>query len=141
MGRIRTQEEFIRRLNAVSDSDGTATYQTLIEACADMLLEIGEDSLNPQKVIGTTGYMGTSLPMWEYKDGCFPFHRKDFITGKFQPDPMVILIGKMLNHWGWKAGDDGISYMRLAYISMAKRYHGFASDLDKAWNGIGQWRC
>ena len=111
----------------------------LIQQLAKYLAAIGEESLDSSKVVGVTGYKGTRLPRWDVKEGMREFYIKDPITKESVPDPRVIMIGKLIYQIGNYSGD-GHAFMYETYCEAGKIYHGYISNLDWAWNGVGSWQ-
>jgi hypothetical protein len=121
----------------------TTKYQRdwdFVDDLAVLLAAIGEESLNPQKIVGQVGYQDSPLkPEWAYKENMYPFHIKDSITGENVADPRVILIGKFIHKVGSMSGH-GHEYMYELYVATAKIFHSYISPLNYAWNGIFTWR-
>lgn len=116
------------------------TY-SFFDRISDLLAEICSESLDSSKVIGWVSYDGSpKLDNWEYKDGCYPFHITDTVTGKKTPDPRVIIIGKVLDGLGEEWYGDGFVAMHEVYIRTAQRIHTRISALESAWHGIGKWQ-
>src|SRR5690554_186572 len=89
----------------LDDSEDTFT---IYEKISDLLAEICNESLNSKKIIGIVSYDGSPIiDEWEYKEGCFPFHIRDYITNQMVNDPRVLYIGKLLNVLGIEYYKDG----------------------------------
>ena len=111
-----------------------------VDDLAKILAAIGEESLDSSNVIGQVGYAGSPLiPEWKYKEGKYPFHITDPVTGKNVPDPRVIIIGRIMHKIGQHTGY-GLEYMQELYTATGKLFHSFISPLNYAWNGIGDWQ-
>lgn len=112
----------------------------LLDALAQMLAGIGNQSLNSAKKVGTVQYAGGPLlDQWDYVDGKKPFFVIDNVTGKKVADPRVVFIGKFAHKLGSVSGQ-GHEYMYELYVMTGKYYHSFMSDLSFAWDGIASWR-
>lgn len=120
----------------------TKNYQSdwdFVDDLAIVLARIGEECLDPNKVVGQVGYAGSPLiPEWAVKEGCYPFHIKDPLTGKDVCDPRVQLIGRFIHKVGSQSGY-GLEYMQELYKATGKVFHSYISPLDYAWDGIGGW--
>ena len=121
----------------------TKNYQSdwdFVDDLAIILAAIGEECLDSSKVVGQVGYAGSPLkPEWAYKEGQYPFHINDVVTGKRVPDPRVIIIGRIMHKIGQYSGH-GLEYMQELYKATGKLFHSFISPLNHAWNGIGNWQ-
>lgn len=112
----------------------------LLDALAQILAGIGNQSLNSSKQVGTVKYAdGPLLARWDYVEGKRPFFIKDNITGKQVADPRVVLIGKFAHKLG-SISNQGHEFMYDLYVMTGKYYHSFMSDLSFAWDGIATWQ-
>ena len=108
---------------------------------ADILVEIGNESLNPNNLTGDyVGYCGVSLEEYAVRDNCMPFHKYDMRVKDWIPDPAVRMIGDLVNQIG-NMSYQGFEYMQHVYYAVGKKFHGRTSLLEEAWNGIGNWMC
>jgi hypothetical protein len=132
-----TVQDVLNRIHLIKG----VTDDVWLDKVADILIEIGNESLDKSKPTGQfVGYRGVSiLEEWSVKDGHSPFHKKDLITNQWNPDPRVILIGKLINEIG-EVSQEGFAYMQEAYYDVMKKYHGSIRLLEYAWKGIGQWQ-
>ena len=134
----KTTEE-VARLLVQFDKTTEDTYG-FFEKVSDLLSDICTESLDSTKIIGSVGYDGSPLiDEWADRENCMPFHIKDKITNQKVPDPRVMLIGKVLDHYGKQYYRDGMAAMHEVYIRTAQRIHTSPRSLDYAWSGIGFW--
>jgi len=132
-----TAQDVLNRIELIKG----VTDDVWLDKVADILVEIGNESLDKSKPTGQhVGYRGVSrLEEWSVKEGHFPFHKKDLITNQWNPDPRVILIGKLIDQIG-NVSQEGFAYMQEAYYDVLKKYHGSIRLLESAWQGIGHWQ-
>jgi len=110
-----------------------------VDDLAILLAHIGEESLDSNIIEGQVGYADSPLkPRWAIKEGCYPFHIKDPITGENVSDPRVVVIGRLIHMYGSHSGY-GLEYMQELYVATAKVFHHFIKPLEYAWVGIGRW--
>lgn len=132
----RETEELIKNMIKTKDYQSDEDF---INDLSIILARIGEECLDSNRVIGEVGYADGPLnPKWEIKDGCYPFHIKDPVTGKEVCDPRVQLIGRFVYRLGSYSGY-GLEYMQGLYVATGKVFHSFISPLNYAWSGIGGW--
>lgn len=132
-----TTDDVMRKIQSIKG----VTDDIWLDKVADIIIEIGNESLNRFKPTGSHVGMrgGAILEEWSVKDDCNPFHVKDRVTNKWLPDPRIILIGKLINEVGRVSGE-GLQYMQEAYYDTMRKYHGSVRNLDYAWSGIGNWQ-
>lgn len=136
----QTAKEVERLIRNSVQSGMWKTDGEALDALAQILAGIGNQSLNSSKQVGTVKYAdGPVLAQWDYVEGKKPFFVTDNITGKQVADPRVVFIGKFAHKLGSVSGQ-GYEYMYELYVMTGKYYHSFMSDLSWAWNGIGSWQ-
>lgn len=136
---IMTVNDVIKRIESFSSK--ALNDDEVLEQLADILVEIGNESLDSSKPTGrSVGYCGVVLDEWSIKKECDPFFRKDSVTGQWHSDPRVILIGNLINDLGNLNKLGGQAYMTKTYYMAGKKYHGELRSLEHAWDGIGYWR-
>lgn len=120
---------------------GVTNDEEWCDRVADILVKIGNESLIPNQLTGNNvGYCGVSLEEWAVKDNHMPFHKYDIAVKGWVPDPAVRMIGDLVNQIG-NMSYQGFEYMQQVYYQVGKKFHGRASLLESAWNGIGNWNC
>ena len=110
-----------------------------VDELAVILCQIGEEALDPSKIVGKVGYQNSPLkPMWAIREGKEPFHVNDNITGHMVADPRVVYIGKFIAMVGRQSGHAN-EYMYELYVATAKLFHNYISPLGYAWSGNPDW--
>jgi hypothetical protein len=110
-----------------------------LDALAEILAAIGNESLNSSKIIGKVQYAkGPLLDQWDYSEGKKPFKVKDLLTGEWIGDPRVMYIGRLAAQLGRMSGQAN-EYMVYLYRSTGRFYHSSMSDLGYTWSGIPDW--
>ena len=136
----KTAQEVMTWVKCAIESGRYKTDGEFLDALAVLLGNIGNELLDDTKKIGVVSYAdGPILDEWPFKEGKYPFHIKDNITGKNVADPRVVLIGRLAYQLGSVSGQ-GHEYMYELYVLTGKYYHSYMSSLSIAWDGIGSWR-
>lgn len=115
------------------------TDSEFLDALAEILAAIGNESLNPSKIVGKVQYaQGPVLDQWDYTEGKQPFKVKDSLTGKWVGDPRAMYIGRLAAQIG-RVSDQANEYMVYLYRATGRFYHSFMSDLGYTWSDISDW--
>ncbi|WP_444297695.1 hypothetical protein [Leyella stercorea] len=115
------------------------TDSEFLDALAEILAAIGNESLNSSKIVGKVQYaQGPVLDQWDYTEGKRPFKVKDSLTEKWVGDPRVMYIGRLAAQIG-SMSDQANEYMVYLYRSTGRFYHSFMSDLGYTWSDIPEW--
>lgn len=129
-------EQWVR--TAISSGKYTNDGEFL-DALAEILAAIGNESLNAYKIVGKVQYAGGPiLDQWDYIEGKRPFRVKDSLTGDWVGDPRSMYIGRLAAQIGRTSGQAN-EYMVYLYRATGRFYHSYMSDLGYTWSDIPDW--
>lgn len=99
------------------------------QALAQIIIMIGNEALNPKDT-----YESLIGELMRPREGRMEFYFKD-TDGNWIPDSRIVKLGNYINEKG------GFAAMQEIFELVMSKYKGSESNLEKAWNGIGEWEC